>query len=205
MRRLRALWPAVVVLCLAAAVPVLRLHFFHTPSAPIGLWRAYPGAAPRVGDVVQFCMRADDARRVTGRPYAGGPAGGPCPHDTWALAKPIVAGPGDTVAHTREAVAVNGRVLPRSGTRARDTRGLDVPSAPIGTVVLGPGEFWVHSPYAEGSFDSRYLGVVRLHQVRGIVRPVITWLTRSQRAALRARAIPPTRCGLVACPLPPAR
>ena len=205
MRRLRALGPAVVVLCLAAAVPVLRLHFFHTPSAPIGLWRAYPSAAPRVGDVVQFCMRADDARLVTGRPYAGGAAGGPCPHDTWALAKPVVAGPGDTVVHTREAVAVNGHVLPRSGTRARDTRGLDVPSAPLGTVVLGQGEFWVHSPYAEGSFDSRYLGVVRLDQVRGIVRPIITWLTGSQRAALSAREIPTARCGLVACPLPLSR
>ena len=43
-----------------------------------------------------------------------------------------------------------------------------MPAAAFGTVVLGEGEFWVHSPYADGSFDSRYLGVVRLEQTRGL-------------------------------------
>lgn len=205
MKRLRIYWPGVLVLCLAAAVPLLRLHFFHTPSAPIGLWRADPGSTPRVGDVVQFCMRSAEARRTAGRPYAGGSGGGPCPHDTWALAKPMAAGPGDTVVHTWAAVAVNGRVLPMSATRVRDSRGIDVPVAPIGTFVLGPGEFWMHSPYADASFDSRYLGVIGMDQVRGTLRPLVTWLTRSQRGALRARGVEPLRCGLVACPLPVTR
>ena len=205
MKRLRSLWPALLVLALAAAVPLLRLHFFHTPSAPIGLWRADPAAGPRVGDVVQFCMRADQALATTGRTYAGGPAGGPCPHDTWTLAKPVLAGPGDTVVHTTTAISVNGRAHPLSATRSRDSRGLELPVAPFGTRVLGPGEYWMHSPYAEGSFDSRYLGVVGMDQVRGTVRPLVTWLTRSQRAALRARGVEPARCGLVACPLPVTR
>lgn len=199
MKRLRSLWPALLVLALAAAIPLLRLHFFHTPSAPIGLWRADPAAGPRVGDVVQFCMRADQALQTTGRPYAGGPAGGPCPHDTWTLAKPVLAGPGDTVVHTAAAISVNGRAQPLSATRSRDSRGLELPVAPFGTWVLGPGEYWMHSPYADGSFDSRYLGVVRREQMRGSLRPIITWLTRSQRDALRARGIQPGRCGLVAC------
>lgn len=199
MKRLRSLWPALLVLALAAAVPLLRLHFFHTPSAPIGLWRADPAAGPRVGDVVQFCMRADQALQTTGRPYAGGPAGGPCPHDTWALAKPVLAGPGDTVVHTAAAISVNGRAQPLSATRSRDSRGLELPVASFGTLVLGPGEYWMHSPYADGSFDSRYLGVVRREQMRGSLRPIITWLTRAQRDALRARGIQAGRCGLVAC------
>jgi hypothetical protein len=57
----------------------------------------------------------------------------------------------------------------------------------------------VHSPYAGGSFDSRYLGVVRDEQLRGTLEPVLTWLTRSQMAALRARTIVPRRCGAIAC------
>lgn len=199
MKRLRSLWPALLVVVLAAAVPVFHVHYFHTESAPIGLWRAYPAARPGIGDVMQFCMRADQALQTTGRPYAGGPAGGPCPHDTWALAKPVVAGPGDTVVHTPDAISVNGRAEPLSATRSHDSRGLAVPNAPYGTFVLGAGEYWMHSPYADGSFDSRYLGVIRLEQVCGTLRPVLTWLTTAQRVALRCRGIRPRRCGLVAC------
>ena len=206
MKRLRSLWPAGLVLALAAAVPIFRLHFFHTASAPIGLWRAFPSAEPRVGEVVRFCMRPEQARETTGRPYAGGRAGGPCPHYTWSLAKPVVAGPGDTILHSAEAVWVNGHREPLSATRTRDSRGLPVPTAREGRFVLGSGEYWVLSPYADGSFDSRYLGVIRRDQMLGTLRPVITWLTGSQRAALRARGFGPARCGLVTCmPQPKGR
>lgn len=60
-------------------VPLFPLHFFHTESAPIGLWRAFPAARPGVGDVARFCMRVDQARMNTVRPYAGGRWGGPLP------------------------------------------------------------------------------------------------------------------------------
>lgn len=199
MKRLKGLWPLGIAVVLGVCVPLFRLHFFHTESAPVGLWRALPAARPRVGDVARFCMRGDPARMTTGRPYAGGRRGGPCPHDTWMLAKPVVAGPGDTIVHTPGAVLVNGRAMPKSSTRTRDSRGLPVPVAEYGTFVLGEGEFWMHSPYADGSFDSRYLGVVRRDQLRGTMQPVLTWLTRSQRAALRARGLSGRRCGLVAC------
>ena len=189
MTRLKGLWPLWTVLAAGLAIPVFRLHFFHTESAPIGLWRAVPAAAPRAGDVARFCMGPEEARLTAGRPYAGGRRGGPCPHDTWMLAKPVVAVAGDTVVHTPDVVSVNGRALPLSGTRTRDSRGLAVPVAAYGTFVLGAGEYWVHSPYADGSFDSRYLGVVRAEQMRGVVRPLLTWLTASQREALRARGI----------------
>ena len=199
MKRLRGLWPLGIALAAGLTIPLFRLHFFHTESAPIGLWRAVPADEPRVGDVARFCMGSEEARLTAGRPYAGGRRGGPCPHDTWMLAKPVVAGPGDTIVHTPDAVLVNGRALPLSSTRTRDSRGLLVPTAGYGTFVLGDGEFWMHSPYHDGSFDSRYLGVVRLDQLRGTMRPVLTWLTPGQRAALRARGLRPERCGLVAC------
>jgi conjugative transfer signal peptidase TraF len=199
MTRLKALWPLWTILCVGLAIPMLRLHFFYTASAPIGLWRAVPNAGPRIRDVARFCMRAEEARLTAGRPYAGGRRGGPCPHHTWMLAKPVIATAGDTVVHTPDAVSVNGRALPLSGTRTRDSRGLAVPVAVYGTYVLDVGEYWVHSPYADGSFDSRYLGVVRAEQLRGTMRPVLTWLTPRQRTALRARGLRAARCGLVAC------
>ena len=199
MKRLKGLWPLGIAVVLGACVPLFRLHFFHTESAPVGLWRALPAARPGVGDIARFCMRPDQAHLTAGRPYAGGRRGGPCPHDTWMLAKPIVAGPGDAVVHTPDAVLVNGRALPLSSTRTRDSRGLPVPVAEYGTFVLGRGEFWMHSPYHDGSFDSRHLGVVRSEQLRGTMRPMLTWLTRTQASALRARGMLPRRCGLVAC------
>jgi conjugative transfer signal peptidase TraF len=203
-KRLARYTVPLAVICVAAAVPLFRLHFIHTASAPIGVWRTDAGAAPRVGDVVKFCMRAPEAQLTTGRPYAGGAAGGPCPHDTWELAKPVVAGPGDTVVHTWEGISVNGRALPLSGTRARDSHGRAIPTAAIGTHVLGPHEYWTHSPYAEGSFDSRYIGPIGQNQIRGTLRPVLTWLTRSQRRALTARRLHASRCGLAACALRPS-
>jgi conjugative transfer signal peptidase TraF len=199
MTRMKALWPLWTMLAVGFTIPVFQLHFFHTASAPIGLWRALPAARPRAGDMARFCMRAEEARLTAGRPYAGGRRGGPCPHDTWMLAKPVAAVPGDTVAHTPDAVLINGHALPLSGTRTRDSRGLAVPVAAYGTYVLGAGEYWVHSPYADGSFDSRYVGVVRSDQLRGTVRPLVTWLTGAQCAALQARGLRPARCGLVAC------
>lgn len=199
MRRVKGLWPLGIVLALGLCVPLFRLHFFHTESAPLGLWRALPAAEPRVGDVVRFCMGPEEARLTAGRPYAGGRRGGPCPHDTWMLAKPVVAVAGDTVLHTRDAVSVNGHALPRSSTRTRDSGGLPVPVAEYGTFVLGDGEFWMHSHFHDGSFDSRYLSVVRRDQLRGTMRPVFTWLTRAQASALRARGFRPARCSLVAC------
>jgi conjugative transfer signal peptidase TraF len=201
-RRLRALWPVAAALALCASLPLFRLHFFHTESAPLGLWRAMPSATARVGDVARFCMGAEAARLTTGRPYAGGRRGGPCPHDTWTLAKPVIAGPGDTVVHAPGAIWVNGRAEPASATKVADSRGLRVPVAPYGRIVLGAGEYWVQSPFADGSFDSRYVGVVRSSQLRGTLRPVVTWLTAAQRRALRVRGRVPARCGLVACVQP---
>jgi hypothetical protein len=106
--------------------------------------------------------------------------------------------PGDTVEHTPGAVRINARELPLSATRTHDSRGLPVPVADYGLFVLGKGEFWVYSPYHDGSFDSRYVGVVGQDQLRGTMRPVVTWCTREQRGALRVRGMLTRRCGHVA-------
>lgn len=93
---------------------------------------------------------------------------------------------------------VRDALVPLRATRTRDSCGLRVPVAPYGTFVLGAGEYWMHSPYHDGSFDSRYLGVVRREQLRGTMRPMVTWLTREQRAALRVRGLRAGRRGPVA-------
>jgi len=182
-----------------SSVPLLHLQLNRTESGPVGLWRAHPDRRPVVGDVARFCMRPEHAHQTAGRPYAGGTVRGPCAYRTWLLAKPVVAAAGDTVEHTPAAVVINGRALPLSPTRARDSHGRAIPIAPFGKRVLRSGEYWVHSPYAEASFDSRYVGIVRANQMRGTLTPVLTWITSGQRAALRARGLTPRRCGSVAC------
>lgn len=189
--RLRTLWPVAAAAIVAAGIELRGLHIIRTESGPVGLWQRIDNPAPRRGDVIRFCMRSDHAALVTGRAYAGGRLGGDCPHDTWVLQKPVLAVPGDTLTHAPEALTVNGRPVPFSATRTRDSDGRSVPVAPYGTYVLRSGEYWVYSPYTERSFDSRNLGVVTRHQLRGGARPVLIWLTSDQRAALRRRGLLP--------------
>lgn len=86
--------------CLPLASPSrFWLHFFHTPGAPIGRWRAVPGTELRMG--TWRASAWDARRRGSPPPYAAGRRGGPCPRDFWMLAKPVVAVAGDTVVHTR--------------------------------------------------------------------------------------------------------
>ncbi|HET6232198.1 MAG TPA: S26 family signal peptidase [Longimicrobiaceae bacterium] len=206
MSRRLSLAVSAVALSVPALVLAFHLELNHTESGPLGIWRAYPDRVPAVGEFVRFCMRPEQARATAGRPYAGGAHGGPCPFHTWMLAKPVVASPGDTVVHTPGYVKINGRTLPLSATRARDSEGLKVPTAAYGRFVLGRGEFWVHSPYADGSFDSRYVGIVRTEQMRGTLRPVLTWLSPRQRGALRSRGLTlglGRAAALVPCSSPP--
>lgn len=173
-------------------------HFNHTESGPLGLLRADPRGEPRVGATVRFCMPAEVARHVAGRPYAGGAAGGPCPADTWMLVKPLIAGPGDTVVHLAGRLAINGCEIPQSATRPRDTDGRPVPHPPFGTTVLKPGEFWAYSPYADNSFDSRYVGPVVRSQMRGTIQGVATWTTAKQKRSLSMRLRSPSSTCLAA-------
>jgi conjugative transfer signal peptidase TraF len=170
----------------SALVVSLELRFNRSESLPLGIYRTLRGAAPlQVGDLVAFCMTSEHAWALHDRPFAGA---GSCPAATQELAKPIVAKPGDRITHSPAGVAINDQPLPFSPTYEADSQGLLMPTPSYGEYTLGADEYWVYSPYADRSLDSRSLGPITTKQIRGRIAPVLTWTTSTQRAALEQRA-----------------
>ena len=130
-------------------------------SAPIGLWRVHPGAAPRVGTMVLARMPAPVARLAAARHYV--PA-------TVPLLKQVAAGSGDTVCAIGRGISIDGRLvairLPadRSGRRMPWWSGCE---------RLGPGRIFLLNPRPD-SFDSRYFGPVDESAIIGRATPL--WL-----------------------------
>jgi type IV secretory pathway protease TraF len=59
-------------------------------------------------------------------------------------------------------------------TLTRDAAGRSLHPWPFGTYVVEQGVVWVASTYNRGSYDSRYMGPIRISQIRARLRAV--WL-----------------------------
>ncbi len=99
---------------------------------------------------------------------------GSCPDGAEPVVKMIAAVGGDVVEVTAAAVLVNAIAL---RTAARSTAIAEGAPAPYlrGPQRLEAGEVWLHSPYEERSWDSRYFGPVRVECVTTLVEPVLTF------------------------------
>lgn len=86
----------------------------------------------------------------------------------WAVA-------GDKVTWGEEGIAVNGEVLPASAPRKVDSAGRALPRYTFSDYTLKESELRLMSDVSWASFDSRYFGPVDIGQVRGVVRPVVTF------------------------------
>lgn len=164
---------AAVVAGVAAALATLRaltLALNLTPSMPIGLYRlSAVDRAPHAGDIVEMCPGPALAAFAAGRGYL---PPGPCPHRTAPLLKLVAATDGDVVDVSDARILVNGRPLPHSETRARDSAGRPLPHAPHGIRRLHAGEVWLWTPCARG-WDSRYYGALPAANLRAYARPFI--------------------------------
>lgn len=143
-----------------------------TVSEPPGLWRTAGPATPvSIGEYVTVCLPrrgvvAIGARRGYIRP-------GGCPNGLMPLLKRIEALPGDVVTITRAGVAVDGRLLPNSQARTKDTKGRLLQSVPTGRYPVAPGMVWLISTYSPLSFDSRYFGPVPTRDLQHRAYPII--------------------------------
>ena len=158
-------WPAIISIVMLAAIAGVGAAGFRyniTASMPLGFYRIVD-QAPRVGSIVVFCPPVD--HRFTFMPA------GSCPHGEAPYMKEVVAGPGDVVVVTKEAVTINGKALVSSASIQR-------PGLPhtFGVRRLGDGELWVYGSGApENSFDSRYFGVVQRQTVRVVIALTILY------------------------------
>lgn len=146
------------------------LRFMVTPSLPLGVYRTV-GGPPMRGAIVMACLPEPAARLALERGYLWS---GGCPGGAVLLGKVVLAVAGDTVTLGPEGIRVNGRAVPKSQPRERDSQGRLLEHYPYGSYVLAHGELWLFSPYHPLSFDSRYFGPVSNAGVLSRLVPVWT-------------------------------
>lgn len=148
-----------------------------TPSIPLGLY-IRTGLPPAPGLVAEFCpsgMSSTESSRYRGFGIA-------CPDRSIPLLKPIVATTGDRVEFSSQGLSVNGKRLPNTAPREFDSKGRPVRAWPPGSYTVESGTIIVASTYHRQSYDSRYLGPIRVSDLRGTLRPLWTFQGREARS-----------------------
>ena len=130
-----------------------------TPSLPKGIYRVFPRdtglGTPGKDDLVSFCLEGKYAAMAMERGYLGS---GSCPSGLRPLLKRLAGLSGDTVNPTSLVL------------RAADSQGRPIPSV-LQAGIIPPGMALVLADH-EGSFDSRYFGLVPL-EILQRVEPVL--------------------------------
>ena len=127
------------------------LRFNPTPSLPKGLYRIAPGQDVAKGDFVSFCLQGEFADLAKERGYL---QAGSCPNDLRPLLKRLAGLPGDYIEAGSLAV------------RSVDSQRRPMPSLLESGVI--PSGMAVVLADPEGSFDSRYFGLVRLDSLQRV-------------------------------------
>ncbi len=148
----------------------LGFRFNLTASLPLGIYRE-SSDAPHRGSVVHVCLPRQVAQFARQRGYLGN---GRCPAGVRPLGKVVLAVEGDVVTLEREAIRVNGAVVPNSMTVSEDSRGRAIPHYTWGEHRIEPGELWLFSPYHRNAYDSRYYGPVQASQIVSVLEPILT-------------------------------
>ena len=126
------------------------LRINPTPSLPKGIYRISPGT-PGKGDLVSFCLDGEYAALAKERGYL---QAGSCPSGLRPLLKRVAGLPGDIVNPGAMHI------------RALDSQGRAMPSA-LSAGIIPPGTALVLTDH-EGSFDSRYFGLVPLDALQRV-------------------------------------
>lgn len=127
------------------------LRFNPTPSLPKGLYRIAPGQDVAKGDFVTFCLQGEFADLAKERDYL---QAGSCPNGLRPLLKRLASLPGDYIEAGSLAV------------RSVDSQGRPMPSV-LTSGVIPSGMALVLADH-EGSFDSRYFGLVPLDSLQRV-------------------------------------
>jgi conjugative transfer signal peptidase TraF len=157
-------------LLLSARIFALRITLTDS-SAPAGVYRLVGAPAGR-GALVAACLPAAIARMGLGRGYL---RQGDCLAGAEPVAKVIGGLAGDTIDVEPGWVAVNGERLPNSKTAARDSSGRPLTHVLWGARQVEAGEVWLFGFNNARSWDGRYFGAVPATNVRGVLKPVVTW------------------------------
>lgn len=146
----------------ASLVPTPRLLWNASASAPIGFyWRV--AGAPSRGDLV--LARAPHWARTLAAERRYLPLNVP-------ILKRVAAVAGDVVCASGDAISIDGRLV--AHRLASDRMARPLPQWE-GCEKLGAGEFFLLMADAPDSFDGRYFGVTKRHDIIGRLVPLLTW------------------------------
>ena len=152
-------------LAATAAIGGVRINTSY--SLPLGI---YVRTHDREARLIEFCPVEPFASESSERGYRT--HGMACADGGVPLLKPIVAVAGDRVVLSAEGMRVNGRLLPKTAPLSRDAAGRTLHPWPFGPYVVEEGVVWVASTYNRGSYDSRYMGPIKISQIRARLRPL---------------------------------
>jgi conjugative transfer signal peptidase TraF len=182
--RLPGGWPRLGRVLSAAATVIagafflgIAGHFLHLrimltdSSAAAGVYRV-TDSPPARGVLVAACLPPATARQGLARGYL---QRGDCPAGAEPVAKVMGAVAGDEVDLEPGWVAVNGVKFPNSQMAARDSAGRPLGHVPSGARRVGAGEVWLFGFNNARSWDARYFGSVPAANLRGVLKPVVTW------------------------------
>ncbi|MDD2464481.1 MAG: conjugative transfer signal peptidase TraF [Desulfobulbus sp.] len=163
-----------ISLCISIVAVVcwqLGLRVNLTSSLPVGLYRLASEPLHR-GQIVAFCL--DDPKFIQLARERGYLAPGSCPSGLRPLLKVINGLPGDKICSFDGRIMVNNRVLEHTKILGRDNQGRAMPPSHLSSGVIPAGKALLLSQHHDGSFDSRYFGLVPIVSLRP-VEPVITF------------------------------
>jgi conjugative transfer signal peptidase TraF len=159
-----------MLLGLAGRVLHLRIMLTNS-SAAAGVYRV-TDLPPARGGLVAACLPPAIARQGLARGYL---QRGDCPAGAEPVAKVVGAIAGDVVDVEPGWVAVNGVKFSNSQMAARDSANRSLAHASWGQRRVGEGEIWLFGFNNARSWDARYFGAVPAANLRGVLKPVVTW------------------------------
>ncbi|WP_051669924.1 conjugative transfer signal peptidase TraF [Bryobacter aggregatus] len=162
-----AAFSAFVTLATIASITGIRVNTSY--SLPLGL---YVRTNDLTASLIEFCPAEPYATESALRNYRTHSV--ICNDGAAPLLKPIIAQRGDVVTVTSRGIEVNGQVIANTRPVPFDASGRPLQAWPKGEYLVGEGTLWVASTYNAGSYDSRYMGPIRITQIRGRLRPL--WL-----------------------------
>jgi conjugative transfer signal peptidase TraF len=166
-RRDRWAAAAAVLGAMGALVTGSGLRYVHTPSVPMGLYRAVrvdESGPIEVGQTVCLDPHSGAAPRVIGRFVPTDPGG--------VLVKKVLATPGDGVDYDGQSLWIDGSPVALSHIWATSRAGARLPHLSFPQLV-GEGQLWLGSDHNRG-FDSRYFGPVARRAITCVAEAV--WL-----------------------------
>lgn len=182
MRSLR--WPFLLVILSFAACPfVVRPNLSGSMPRRLYVLDRW-NDVPHRGAVIAVCLPRETACLAARRGYLGP---GECACNTSPLIKKIAGLAPDLVEVRESGVLVNGKELPHSARRARDSQNRTIPRVPAGRYRLESGTAWLYGESDPRSWDSRYFGPVPLAGLIGHLHPV-PWLLVFAASALMGGA-----------------